>query len=187
MKKVPSPELRRSCPSARLRSSMSIFDPYHLTIWPHPSRTAIFRCSIRRCSPSARRTRDSSRKGSPLARALQILPRPPCVPEPCLIEEIEVAVRPSRVNQAGGRIDKELKARDLIPSHGAISIRVLSGSRQISARTPEPARPAGRRVVFSLPKDDPEPGQAPVASSTLALAVPKGHPLIKLKSSGCAT
>jgi hypothetical protein len=41
--------------------------------------------------------------------ALQILQRPPYVPEPCLIEEIEVAVQPARVNQAGSRIDKELK------------------------------------------------------------------------------
>ena len=55
--------------------------------------------------------------------ALQLLRRPPYVPEPCLIEEIEVAVRPGRVNQAGGRINKELKVRGLIPSGCAISIR----------------------------------------------------------------
>ena len=53
--------------------------------------------------------------------ALQILQRLPYVPEPCLIEEIEVAVRPARVNQAGGRIDKELKVCGLIPSDGTIS------------------------------------------------------------------
>jgi len=34
---------------------------------------------------------------------LQILKRPPYVPQPCLIEEIEVPVRRTRVNQAGGR------------------------------------------------------------------------------------
>jgi hypothetical protein len=40
--------------------------------------------------------------------ALQILERPPYVPEPCLIEEVEVAIRPTRVNQAGSRIDEDL-------------------------------------------------------------------------------
>ncbi len=55
--------------------------------------------------------------------ALQILQRPPYVPEPCLIEEIEVAVRPTRVNQAGSRIDKELKVGGLILSGSAISTR----------------------------------------------------------------
>jgi hypothetical protein len=52
--------------------------------------------------------------------ALQILERPPHVPEPRLIEEIEVAVRATRVKQAGGRIDKELKVRSLISSDGTI-------------------------------------------------------------------
>ena len=52
---------------------------------------------------------------------LQILQRPPDVGEPCLIEEIEVAVRPARVNQAGSRIDKGLKVQRVIPSDGAIS------------------------------------------------------------------
>src|SRR5580704_7033068 len=55
--------------------------------------------------------------------ALQILQRPAYVPEPCLIEEIEVAIRPARVNQAGGRIDKELKGRGSIPSGCAVSTR----------------------------------------------------------------
>src|ERR1700733_9993348 len=41
--------------------------------------------------------------------ALQILQRPPYIPEPCSIEEIEVAVQPTRVNQAGSRMDEELK------------------------------------------------------------------------------
>jgi len=41
--------------------------------------------------------------------ALQILQRPPHILEPCLIEEIEVAVRPTRVNHAGRRMDEELK------------------------------------------------------------------------------
>jgi hypothetical protein len=51
--------------------------------------------------------------------ALQVLERPPYVPEPCLIEEIEVAVRPTGVNQAGSRMDQELKVRGL---------RIRSGS-----------------------------------------------------------
>src|SRR5580700_9682577 len=54
--------------------------------------------------------------------ALQIPERPPYVHEPCLIEEIEVAVGPARMNQAGSRIDEELKVRGLIPSGGTISI-----------------------------------------------------------------
>src|SRR5271170_4581177 len=40
--------------------------------------------------------------------ALQILQRLSDVPQPRLIEEIEVPVRPARVNQAGSRVDKEL-------------------------------------------------------------------------------
>ncbi len=55
--------------------------------------------------------------------ATQIIQRPPYIPEPCLIEEIEVAVWPTRVNQAGGRIDQELKVRRLIPSDSTSSIR----------------------------------------------------------------
>src|SRR5271170_4698464 len=55
--------------------------------------------------------------------ALQILQRSPHVPEPCLIEKIEVAVRPTRVNQAGSGVDEELKVRHLTSSDGAISIR----------------------------------------------------------------
>jgi hypothetical protein len=54
--------------------------------------------------------------------ALQILDRAPYVPEPCLIEEIQVPVWPTRVNQAGGRMNQELKIRGLIPSSGAISV-----------------------------------------------------------------
>ena len=46
----------------------------------------------------------------------------PTYAEPCLIEEIEVAVRPARVNQAGGRIDEELNVQGLTPSGGIVSI-----------------------------------------------------------------
>jgi hypothetical protein len=70
-----------------------------------------------------------------------------------LIEEIEMAVRPARVNQAGGRIDQELKVRDLISSDGSISIRghgwycipvsPYEGLFRPPARTLEPERPAG--------------------------------------------
>jgi hypothetical protein len=58
----------RSLSSACLRSSMSVLVPYHLTMWPDSSRTAIFWCNIHRYSPSARRTRASNPSGSPLAR-----------------------------------------------------------------------------------------------------------------------
>jgi transposase-like protein len=40
-----------------------------------------------------------------------------------LIEEIEVAIRPTRVNQAWGRVDKELKVRSWILPDCSISIR----------------------------------------------------------------
>ena len=55
--------------------------------------------------------------------ALQILERPSDVPEPCLIEEIKVAARPARVNQAWYRINKRFKVGDLIASHDAVGIR----------------------------------------------------------------
>src|SRR6266436_4301163 len=51
--------------SARLRSSMSIPVPYHLTISPVSSRSGTLRCRNQRYSPSARLTRDSATKGSP--------------------------------------------------------------------------------------------------------------------------
>src|SRR6266478_3835703 len=54
--------------------------------------------------------------------ALQIIHSSSYIPVPLLIEEIKVAVRSTRVNQAGARIDKELKVRGLVPSGGTISI-----------------------------------------------------------------
>jgi hypothetical protein len=81
--------------------------------------------------------------------ALQILQRPPDVPEPCLIEEIETAVGRTRMKQAGGRIDKELKVQDLVTWDRAVAIRdhdsycipawSCQWSLQIPVRTPEPA------------------------------------------------
>jgi hypothetical protein len=47
---------------------------------------------------------------------MKIVQRPPYLTEPCLIEEIAVAVRTTRSNEAGGRIDKELRVRGLITS-----------------------------------------------------------------------
>jgi hypothetical protein len=54
------------------------------------------------------------------------------VPEPCLIEEIEVPVLRARVNQARSRIDKQLRVRVLISSDRAISIRGLEQCKHSS-------------------------------------------------------
>src|SRR5215472_668870 len=45
--------------------------------------------------------------------ALEIFQRTPNILQPSLIEEIEVAVRQTGVNQAGGRVDQELKVQSL--------------------------------------------------------------------------
>ena len=52
--------------------------------------------------------------------ALQLFQRPTYILQPSLIEEIEVAVGQTGVNQAGGRIDQELKVREspLLPLSG---------------------------------------------------------------------
>jgi hypothetical protein len=55
--------------------------------------------------------------------SLQILQRLSYVPQPCLIEEIEVPIRPASVNQARSRVDKELKVGGLTLSDSAISTR----------------------------------------------------------------
>src|SRR5580692_7320876 len=64
--------LRRDS-SARLRSSMSVPVPYHLTIFPVSSRSGTLRCRNQWYSPSARLTRDSATKASPDASAARHL------------------------------------------------------------------------------------------------------------------
>src|SRR5258708_6307848 len=70
--------------SARLRSSMSIPVPYHLTIFPVSSRSGTLRCRNQRYSPSDRLTRDSATKGSPDASAARHLSTNPSTSSGCI-------------------------------------------------------------------------------------------------------
>src|SRR5260370_528236 len=59
-----------STASAHLRSSMSVFVPYHLTIFPVPSKSGSARNKNQRYTPSKRRSRASNSPGSPEASSL---------------------------------------------------------------------------------------------------------------------
>src|SRR5258705_3711518 len=56
--------------SAHLRSSMSVFVPYHLTIFPVPSKSGSARNKNQRYTPSKRRSRASNFPDSPEASIL---------------------------------------------------------------------------------------------------------------------
>src|ERR1700730_13771116 len=56
--------------SAHLRSSMSVFVPYHLTIFPVLSKSGSARNKNQRYTPSKRRSRASNSPGSPEANSL---------------------------------------------------------------------------------------------------------------------
>src|SRR3981189_920252 len=56
--------------SAHLRSSMSVFVPYHLTIFPVSSNSGSARNKNQRYTPSKRRSRASNSPGSPEASSL---------------------------------------------------------------------------------------------------------------------
>src|SRR5260221_4095116 len=56
--------------SAHLRSSMSVFVPYHLTISPVSSKSGSARNKNQRYTPSKRRSRASNSPGSPEASSL---------------------------------------------------------------------------------------------------------------------
>src|SRR5713226_4041673 len=58
----------RSFASARLRSSISVFVPYHWTTLPRSSRTGSTRTMNQRYSPSWRRSRSSNSPGFPVGR-----------------------------------------------------------------------------------------------------------------------
>src|SRR5882724_10643447 len=60
--------LRRNFLSARFRSSMSVDDPYHLTMLPDSSRRGSARNKNQRYSPSKRRSRASSSPRTPDSR-----------------------------------------------------------------------------------------------------------------------
>jgi hypothetical protein len=98
-------------------------DPYHLTMWSDSSRTATFWCNIHRYSPSARRMSASNPNGLPLTRhsspprderghvvsvhrrrpipALKLLQSESKKLEPALVEEVQVSVRTTRMDQRG--------------------------------------------------------------------------------------
>src|SRR5260370_8993604 len=72
--------LLRRASSARLRSSMSVVTPYHLTMFPSSSRSGTPRSNCQRYCPSDRRETPSPPLVAPLSTPP--LPLPPLPPHP---------------------------------------------------------------------------------------------------------